>query len=85
MAKGDLKKDLAKARKALGLNGQSQQEILRKAREVYGMTNDELAGALEISMPTLLAYLAPSDAAKFRRMAEADKLILARVLAAKRK
>lgn len=81
MKKSELQSDLAKARKSLGLNGKSQQDLLRKVREAYGISNDELAVALGVALPTLLAYLSPEVATKHRRMPEADKLTLARVLA----
>lgn len=80
MKKNDLAKKIKAARKALGLNGKSQQELLRGVRDAYGLSNQELADALGVSLDTLLAYLQAEETKKFRRMPEADKLVLARIL-----
>jgi hypothetical protein len=81
----ELAKRIRKARKELGLNGDSQEELLRKVREAFELTNDELAAALSINPHTLLAYLAPDSAKKRRQMPQADRLVLSRILAGKRK
>jgi transcriptional regulator with XRE-family HTH domain len=84
-----MKKDLAKLirqmRKALGLNGESQQELLRKIRQAFELTNDELAEALGVPANTLLAYLSPDSAKKHRIMPEADRLVLTRILAERKR
>lgn len=77
----ELAKQIRQTRKALGLNGESQQELLRKVREAFELSNDELAAALAVPADTLLAYLAPESAKKFRKMPEADRLVLSRILA----
>jgi hypothetical protein len=76
----DLKKLVKQARKALGFNDEGQQELLRRARKELDLTNEELANLLDISLPTLMAYLATESAAKHRRMKEADKLLLREIL-----
>ena len=47
MKKGELA-DIKKARKELGLNGESQQDLLRELREAFGLSNDELATELGV-------------------------------------
>jgi DNA-binding XRE family transcriptional regulator len=83
-----MKKELARlirqTRKELGLNGESQQDLLRKVREAFELTNEELAETLGVGADTLMAYLAPETAKKFRQMPQADKLILARILKGRR-
>jgi DNA-binding transcriptional regulator YiaG len=81
----ELAKRITRARKQLGLNGQSQQELLKRVRTAFELTNDELAAALGVPMDTLLAYLAPESAKKHRKMAAADLLVLSRILAEQRK
>jgi len=71
-------------RKSLGLNDERQQELLRKARKQIGLTNEQLAGVLNVSVPTLIAHMAPATAAKHRRMKAEDKLLLRAILAAKK-
>jgi DNA-binding XRE family transcriptional regulator len=84
-----MKKELAKLirqqRRELGLNGESQQKLLRKVRDAFELTNEELAEALGVPPDTLLAYLAPESARKYRQMAEADRLVLARILGKRKK
>lgn len=79
--KTDLKKLVRAERKALGLNGKSQQDLLRKLRDRFELTNEQLAEALGYSNATLLAYLAAEGTAMYRRMPEADRLVIARILA----
>ncbi len=76
----ELAKRIKAERKTLGLNGESQQDLLRRVREAYGLSNDELADALGIKADTLLAYLAPESAKKHRAMPGEDRLVLARIL-----
>lgn len=84
MEKNKLKNKILKARQSLGLNGESQRDLLRKVREAFDVSNDQLAEALGVSLSTLLAYLAPESNAKHRKLPEADKLVLSRVLVSKR-
>lgn len=74
------KKNVAKlvreARKSLGFGADTQQALLRRVREGLGLTNEELANALGVSLPTLMAWLAPETAAKHRRMPDSEKLLL---------
>ena len=79
----ELAKLYRQTRKALGLNGEPQQDQLRKLRDLFGLSNEELAAALEIPLTTLLCYLAPESAAKHRTMPAADRLVLARILEAR--
>jgi len=79
-----LEKLIERARRSLGLNGETQQALLRKVRKAFDLSNDELANALGCSLNTLLSYLAPEGNAKYRKMADADRLILARVLTEQR-
>jgi DNA-binding transcriptional regulator YiaG len=72
------------AQKSLAMNQEHQQEPLRKARKQLGLTNEQLAGVLNVSVATLIAHLAPESAAKHRRMKAADKLLLRVILAAKK-
>jgi DNA-binding XRE family transcriptional regulator len=82
----DVSKLVRQARRSLGLNGQNQQALLRKVRKALDLTNDELAKALGVKLPTLYAYLAPESAAKHRKMPAGSRLLLERILAdAKRK
>ena len=71
-------------RKALGVNGERQQDQLRKLRDLFELSNDELSEALEIPLATLLCYLAPETAAKHRTMPAADRLVIARILETRR-
>jgi DNA-binding transcriptional regulator YiaG len=81
----ELAKNIKRARKELGLNGDSQQELLKRVREAFELSNEELAAALGVAEATLLAYLAPESARKHRTMPAADLLVLARVLDGGRK
>lgn len=81
MKKNDLAGLIKKARKELGLNGEPQQELLRRVREAFDLSNEELAEALGVKEPTLRAYLSPESAEKHRRMPEADRLVLTRIMA----
>jgi hypothetical protein len=76
----DLARSIRRMRRGMGLSGVAQQELLRKVRAAFALTNEELAQALDVPLDTLLAYLAPASARKHRRMAEADRLILGRIL-----
>jgi len=76
----DVSKLVRQVRKSLGLNGESQQKLLRQARAVLGLTNDELAQALGVKLPTLLSYLAPKDAAKHRSLPSDLRLVLERLI-----
>jgi transcriptional regulator with XRE-family HTH domain len=77
----ELAKRIKQTRKSLGLNGDSGQQLLKKIREAFGLSNEELAECLGVSLDTLLAYLAPETAKKHRKLPEADRLVLARILA----
>jgi len=81
----ELAKKIKRARRELGLNGDEQQELLKRIREAFELSNEELAAALEVPLDTLLAYLAPENAKKHRKMAEADLLVLSRILAGTKK
>lgn len=77
----ELAKLIRQKRKALGLNGTKQEQLLKKIREAFDLTNEELAEALGVNLNTVLAYLAPETANKRRTMPEADQLVLAAILA----
>lgn len=64
---------------------QDQAALLRAARRTLKLTNGELAAALGKSAPALLAWLAPKGAAKHRKMPDGSRLLLAHLVAAKRK
>ncbi len=81
MKKTELAKRIKAERKALGLNGESQQELLRRVREAFELSNDDLAEALGVKVDTLLAYLAPESAKKHRAMPGEDRLVLSRIMA----
>lgn len=82
----ELAKLIRQARKAAGLNGLNQQEVLKGIRAAFDLSNEELAIALGVRLDTVLAYLAPKTSKKSRVMPEADQLVLANILAdAKRK
>lgn len=83
--KPDIAKLVKEARKSLGVDNQSQQDLLRRARTRLGITNEELAEALNVSQPTLRSYLAPESAGRFRKMGNTDKLLLREILAAYKK
>jgi hypothetical protein len=76
----ELARLIRQARKGIGLNGESQQDLLRRVREAFDMANEELAEGLGIGLDTLLAYLAPETSKKHRKMPEADRLVLTRIL-----
>ena len=60
---------------------QDQAALLRTARATLKKTNEQLAADLGVSVPTLLAWLAPKTAAKHRTMPRGSRLLLARILA----
>lgn len=76
----DVSKIVRQARKALGLNGENQQALIRRVRSAHSLTNEALADALGIKVPTLLAYLAPASAAKHRSLPAELRLVLAHML-----
>lgn len=59
---------------------EDQAALLRKARATLKKTNEQLAADLGVSVPTLLAWLAPKTAAKHRTMPRGSRMLLARVL-----
>lgn len=75
---------IREARKSLGLMGDSQQKLLRKARQLLSLTNEELASALGKSEAALIAWLAPEGAAKHRKMPESARLVLNAILSKKK-
>lgn len=77
----ELQKLISKTRKAMGLNGTRQEALLKSIREVFELTNDELAKAIGVELDTVLAYLASESSKKRRTMPEADQLVLAAILA----
>ena len=78
--RNDVSRLVKQARISLGMNGESQQALLRRAREVLNVTNNELGEALGVKLPTLMAYLAPKGAAKHRTMPADLKLIVERII-----
>jgi len=78
--KNALAKLVRQARRSLGLNGDSQQDLLRRARDTLELTNEELAEAIGVKLPTLYAYLAPKSAAKHRALPADMRLILEKIL-----
>lgn len=76
---------IKRARKALGLNGPDQRELIRKAKAALGLTTAELAQALGKRPDTVLAWLAPEGNAKHRRMPDGIRLSLQHVIARKKK
>lgn len=60
---------------------EDQAALLRRARKALDYTNEELAAALGKSLPALMAWLAPKDAAKHRTMPNGSRLLLLRILA----
>lgn len=75
----DVSKLVRQARKSLGMNGGSQQDLLRRARKTLGVTNEQLAVALGVKISTLLSYLAPKGAAKHRAMPADLRLVVERI------
>lgn len=63
----------------------AQAKMLRDAREALGVTSEELAELLGVSLPTLRNWLAPADNKVHREMPKTAKLLLARILADKPK
>ena len=84
MKKTKTRKDVSqlvkRARTSLRMNGGSQQALLRRAREILDLTNDELGKALGVKLGALMAYLAPEGAAKHRTMPPDLRLIVERVI-----
>lgn len=76
----ELARAYKQTRKALGLNGERQQDQLRKLRELFALTNDELAAAIGVSHATLNAYMAPESSGRYRKMPAADLLIVSRII-----
>jgi DNA-binding transcriptional regulator YiaG len=64
---------------------QDQAELLRSARERMKKTNAGLAAAIGVSESTVIAWLAPRTSGKHRTMPRPVRLLLASMLAAKRK
>lgn len=62
------------------IGGNDRTGILLQPDAAFELTNEELAETLGAGADTLMAYLAPETAKKFRQMSQADKLILARIL-----
>src|SRR5262245_58924556 len=48
----ELAREIKRAKKKLGLNGDSQQDLLKRVREAFELTNEELAQALDVSPDT---------------------------------
>lgn len=69
------------ARKSLALEDETQQDLLRSVRDEFGVTNEELAEALDVSLPTLIAWLAPASAAKHRVLPDEMRRLLTHLLA----
>lgn len=82
MKKNKIAKLVRQARRSLGLKGQSQQVLLRQTRERLHLTNEALANTLDVSLPTLIAWLAPKSAGKHRTMPTETRLLLLHLLAA---
>jgi DNA-binding transcriptional regulator YiaG len=59
----------------------AQAKLLRDARDKLGMTSEQLAAELGVSLPTLRNWLAPADNKVHREMPLTAKLLLARILA----
>lgn len=76
----DVSKLVRQARKSLGLDGKSQQQVIREARNVLKMTTGELAEAIGKSEAALLSWLAPDGNAKARRMPAESRLVLERII-----
>jgi DNA-binding transcriptional regulator YiaG len=62
-----------------------QAKLIRDAREKLEITSEELADRLGVSLPTLRGWLAPADNKVHREMPLTAKLLLARILADKRR
>lgn len=58
-----------------------QAKLLRAAREKLGVTSEELAELLGVSLPTLRNWLHPATSKAHRGMPETAKLLLAYRLA----
>lgn len=72
-----------KAMRSLGESGkvESQQELIRKTRKALGISNKELAEALDKSEDGLLAWLAPEGTKKFRKLPQEKRQLLVAILA----
>lgn len=75
----DVRKMFKQARKSLGLD-ESQQRLVRAAKQALGMTTAELAEAIGKSKAAVLAWLAPEGNAKHRRMPADVRMTLARIV-----
>jgi DNA-binding transcriptional regulator YiaG len=58
-----------------------QAKLLRDARETLGVTTEQLAELLGVSLPTLRNWLSPPTSRVHREMNLTAKLLLARILA----
>lgn len=76
----DVSRLVKQARKSLGMNGENQQALLRRARKALAVTNAELAQALGLKLPTLMSYLAPKGAAKHRTLPDDLRLVIERTI-----
>lgn len=85
MKKSDPKKLLKAARRSMGLPTDNQQALLRRAKSALGFNNDELASALGKSPETIKSWLAEAGTAKHRVMPEGARVLLAHVLATRKK
>lgn len=61
-----------------------QGDLLRDARERLGVTSEELAGLLGVSLPTLQNWLLPEHSARHREMPLMGRKLLAYLLADKK-
>ena len=63
----------------------AQAKMLREARDRLGITTEELADELGVSLPTIRNWLTPKTSKVHRKMPKTATLLLARILSEKRK
>ena len=59
-----------------------QQAVLREARDQLGVTTEELAGQLGVSLKTVRSWLEPETSTSHRRMPDTPRLLLTHLLKA---
>jgi DNA-binding transcriptional regulator YiaG len=64
---------------------QEQQAVIRKARQTLGITTEQLAEQLGVSLKTVRSWLEPASSASHRRMPDTARLLLKHLVAAKPK
>lgn len=66
---------------SIGERMKDQQKAIRAARTKLGITSEELAERMGVSLPTMRAWLLPKTSKAHRNMPKAAELLLGHILA----